>query len=226
MQTWLRLKLELLPCISQEADKVGSDYQGLIERFRKGDKQVIQDILLLQASIRSRIDEFDKFYEVHFADPRIAYFERTKMKLRKLLYIPVETPEQEQSPETDFKEVDPKAKEYEYEENKDNYAPQVDLVSREQPRPKASPYRQERTSKSPVITKSPAGKSKSPAPVGRDTMSKARAPVATNARRQEEPKKKTANAPAQEDEMVFTIRMTKKEYSQYMQTMKTKPGGK
>jgi len=64
MQTWLRLKLDLLPCISQEADKAANDYNGivfleissfkilaLIERFRRGDKEVIQDILLLQASV-------------------------------------------------------------------------------------------------------------------------------------------------------------------------------
>lgn len=64
MQTWLRLKPELLPCIAQEADKVTRDYLSiyitlifkvnvldLVDQFRNGDSQAIQEILLLQASV-------------------------------------------------------------------------------------------------------------------------------------------------------------------------------
>lgn len=35
--------------------------------------------------IRNRIDELDRFYEKNYADFRIAYFEKLKLRLRRLL---------------------------------------------------------------------------------------------------------------------------------------------
>jgi len=35
--------------------------------------------------IRTRIEEFEKFYDKFYADYRIGYFEKLKLRLRKLL---------------------------------------------------------------------------------------------------------------------------------------------
>lgn len=39
----------------------------------------------ISIQIRVRIEEFEKFYELYYADYRIGYFEKLKLKLRKLL---------------------------------------------------------------------------------------------------------------------------------------------
>jgi len=224
MQTWLRLKLDLLPCISQEADKAANDYNSLIERFRRGDKEVIQDILLLQASIRARIDEFDRFYEQNFSDPRIAYFERTKMKLRKILYTPVEAPEQEQATQA-FHHHPQEIEQYEedphYEESKEEHhytSPSTHYQARDQ----YEPRNQTRTGLSKpergVPAKSPAQKSKSPNPGSRNVGGAKGVGQKTVG--------STKKQSAQENDVTFTIKMTKKEYEQYLQTMKLKKAGR
>lgn len=45
----------------------------------------------MQAAIKARIEEIDAFYEKNYTDYRIAYFEKLKIKLRKLLYTSIET---------------------------------------------------------------------------------------------------------------------------------------
>lgn len=35
--------------------------------------------------VRGRIDEFDRFYDRNYADYRIGYFEKMKLRLRKLI---------------------------------------------------------------------------------------------------------------------------------------------
>lgn len=99
---WLNLKLDLLPCIAQEVEKITKDYLrmsshinklGLSEEVRKGDNHSYQELVALQANvfqllypkIRARIEEFDRFYDRNYADYRIGYFEKMKLRMRKLL---------------------------------------------------------------------------------------------------------------------------------------------
>lgn len=80
---WLKLKLHLIPSISQEVDTVCRNYDQLLIEAGKKDK--LKELLLLQASIRGRIQEFDELYEKHYDDPLIPHFEKQKLRLRKLL---------------------------------------------------------------------------------------------------------------------------------------------
>jgi len=96
MHVWLRLKPELLPCVSQETDKFIQEYHTLLEKHRGGDQDLSEEIMNHQALIKSRIADFDKFYELNYSCPTIGYFEKLKMKLRKLLFIAVQEPQQEQ----------------------------------------------------------------------------------------------------------------------------------
>eukprot|EP01017_Pseudomicrothorax_dubius_P036457 TRINITY_DN5221_c0_g1_i1.p1 TRINITY_DN5221_c0_g1~~TRINITY_DN5221_c0_g1_i1.p1 ORF type:complete len:215 (+),score=34.77 TRINITY_DN5221_c0_g1_i1:36-680(+) len=91
MAYWMRLKLHLLPCISQEVDAVIREYLGLVEQLKGGQKDAYDKLLILQLSIKARIDEFDQFFEENFTDYRIAYFEKQKLRLRKLLNTQIES---------------------------------------------------------------------------------------------------------------------------------------
>ncbi|KAL4492405.1 hypothetical protein ABPG72_005540 [Tetrahymena utriculariae] len=82
---WLRLKLDLLPCIAQEVDRISLDYMDSVEKVRAGDRLEYKNLVLKQANIRTRIEEFEKFYDKFYADYRIGYFEKLKLRLRKLL---------------------------------------------------------------------------------------------------------------------------------------------
>jgi hypothetical protein len=80
---WLKLKLHLIPSISQEVDTVCKTYEHLLSESSK--KEKLKELLILQASIRGRIQEFDELYEKHYDDPLIVHFEKQKLRLRKLL---------------------------------------------------------------------------------------------------------------------------------------------
>jgi len=82
---WLRLKLSLLPCISEEVNRVSELYQMLLEEAQTGDKNLVKELNLLQASIRGRIQELEEFYEHNFEDHRVGFFEKQRLRLRKLL---------------------------------------------------------------------------------------------------------------------------------------------
>ena len=74
------------PCISQEVSKVIELYSLLEIEARGGDRQKTKELAMLQASIRGRIEEFEQFYEQNALDDRIQFFEKQKLRLRKLLH--------------------------------------------------------------------------------------------------------------------------------------------
>jgi hypothetical protein len=57
----------------------------IIQEVLNGDSSKLKELALLQASIRGRIEEFDLFFEENADDPRIVYFEKQRLLLRKLL---------------------------------------------------------------------------------------------------------------------------------------------
>lgn len=80
---WLKLKLHLIPSISQEVDTVCKTYEQLL--LESSNKEKLKELLLLQASIRGRIQEFDELYEKNYENPLIVHFEKQKLRLRKLI---------------------------------------------------------------------------------------------------------------------------------------------
>ena len=52
---------------------------------RDGDPKCKRDLEFLNVSIRARIEDFDNFYDHHFEDYRIPFFEKQKFRLRRLL---------------------------------------------------------------------------------------------------------------------------------------------
>ncbi|EGR33724.1 hypothetical protein IMG5_042480 [Ichthyophthirius multifiliis] len=88
---WLRLKLDLLPCIAQEIDRFCNLYFEKAKKVEQGDEEAYKNIIQLQKDALKRIDDIDAFYEKNYSDYRIGYFEKLKIKLRKLLspFIPL-----------------------------------------------------------------------------------------------------------------------------------------
>ena len=80
---WLRLKLHMIPSIAQEVDAVSIKYEKLL--VEASNKEKFKELLLLQASIRGRIQEFEDLFEKNYENPLIVHFEKQKLRLRKLL---------------------------------------------------------------------------------------------------------------------------------------------
>lgn len=80
---WLRLKLHMIPSIAQEVDSVYELYDKLLSE--SSNKVKLKELLLLQASIRGRIQEFEDLFEKNYENPLIIHFEKQKLRLRKLL---------------------------------------------------------------------------------------------------------------------------------------------
>jgi hypothetical protein len=89
---WLKLKLHLIPSIAQEVDTVCKKYEQLLSE--SNNKEKLKELLLLQASIRGRIQEFDELYEKNYEDPLIVHFEKQKLRLRKLIQTEPQKPVQ------------------------------------------------------------------------------------------------------------------------------------
>lgn len=80
---WLKLKLHMIPSISQEVDYVTQLYESLLNE--SSNKEKLKELLLLQVSIRGRIQEFEDLFEKNYENPLIVHFEKQKLRLRKLL---------------------------------------------------------------------------------------------------------------------------------------------
>lgn len=89
---WLRLKLNLIPCISEEVSRASELYQMLLQECVTGDKTKLKELALLQASIRGRIQEFEDFFEENTEHPYTQFFEKQRLRLRKLLQIEIPKP--------------------------------------------------------------------------------------------------------------------------------------
>lgn len=89
---WINLKPHLLPVIIQEVDSVVKKHRSrcrfnlaLLLSARDGDPKANRDLEFLNVSIRARIEDFDNFYDHHFQDFRMPFFEKQKFRLRRLL---------------------------------------------------------------------------------------------------------------------------------------------
>lgn len=83
----------MIPCIAEEVTRVSELYALLLAEAATGDRIKLKELTLLQASIRGRIQEFEEFYDQHATDPNIGFFEKQRLRLRKLLMMEIEKPE-------------------------------------------------------------------------------------------------------------------------------------
>ena len=90
---WLRLRLHMIPCIAEEVTRVSELYALILAEAVTGDRTKLKDLTLLQASIRGRIQEFEEFYDQNATDQHISFFEKQRIRLRKLLMVENEKPE-------------------------------------------------------------------------------------------------------------------------------------
>jgi len=82
---WINLKPHLLPCIVSEVDQVVNKHRSLLNSNNDGNKQAGIELEFLNVSIRARIEDFDNYYSQHFQDFRTPFFEKQKFRLRRLL---------------------------------------------------------------------------------------------------------------------------------------------
>lgn len=64
---------------------VESIHPDLLLSARDGDSKANRDLEFLNVSIRARIEDFDNFYDNHYQDFRMPFFEKQKFRLRRLL---------------------------------------------------------------------------------------------------------------------------------------------
>ncbi|CAD8159900.1 unnamed protein product [Paramecium pentaurelia] len=206
-EQWLVLRLDLLPSIAQEVEQICIHYIHLCDEVRKGNKQAYQDLIVLQARIRGRMDDFDKFYDRNYADYRIGYFEKMKLRLRKLI-----------SPHIDVNRLI-------YEETQ-NYNQQSSPIKNTTPPPvndnqlnvqKVTDF----VSISSKRVQSPSNKMNTSSNYNSTNKQKQATPIAQNnkktSKQPQQVKSSQIKSKTQQDELVFTIKMSKEEYLQYIQ---------
>ena len=82
---WINLKPHLLPCIVKETDQVVTKHRDLINKSKNGDQQAKMNLEFQNVSLRARIEDYDNYYANHFQDFRTPFFEKQKFRLRRLL---------------------------------------------------------------------------------------------------------------------------------------------
>ena len=80
---WLKLKPSLIPCVAQEVSQVSDLYELMLSEVP--DRQKLKELSILQASIKGRIQELDEFFDENPTSPYLPFFEKQRLKLRKLL---------------------------------------------------------------------------------------------------------------------------------------------
>ena len=146
--------------------------------------------------IKARIEEFDQFYDENYSDYRIAYFEKQKLRLRKVLtsYLDIEElQEQERFSQRQVKRQS--RKKASPPRRKQSKQGQSFLVFSTSYFPEAPSRQQDsrRTKPKPARRQSP----------GRQGSGR-------------KPKKKKVKKGGDDDEIVFSIKMSKEEYKQYI----------
>jgi len=82
----MRLKIYLLPLIMQEVDAVTEKFINLINVLRvNDDPESNTEFLNMRAEITKRIEQLEQFFEENIRDTRVAYIEKARIKLKKLL---------------------------------------------------------------------------------------------------------------------------------------------
>ncbi|CAK69015.1 unnamed protein product (macronuclear) [Paramecium tetraurelia] len=206
-EQWLVLRLDLLPSIAQEVEQICTHYIHLCDEVRKGNKQAYQDLIVLQARIRGRMDDFDKFYDRNYADYRIGYFEKMKLRLRKLIsphidvnrliYEETQNYNQQSSP---IKNTTPPP----VKDNQQNVQKVTEFVQAQPKRPQSPPNKMINSS-----NYNSTNKQKQATPIAQNNKKASKQP--------QQVKTSQAKAKTQQDELVFTIKMSKEEYLQYIQ---------
>ena len=92
---WMTLKIHLLPLLMKETESFIEKYINFINEIRTSDlfnkRQDNQEEIRLKiyaemrSKIKSRISNLDEFYELNIHDSKVNYFEKMKLKLKKLL---------------------------------------------------------------------------------------------------------------------------------------------
>ena len=83
---WIPIKPNLVPFLEKEIDKVIEKFFNLTKLSERGNEDALRKLELLKISIKARIEDYDASYKKHFQDNRVAFFEKQKFRLRKLLH--------------------------------------------------------------------------------------------------------------------------------------------
>ena len=89
--SWLQLKLQMLPSISNEIDTAIKQFHRLISKIdectEKGETDVfmLSEYSRLRAQMRARMEEITVFYNENLDDEKIHFFEKLRMRIKKAL---------------------------------------------------------------------------------------------------------------------------------------------
>ncbi|CAD8060753.1 unnamed protein product [Paramecium primaurelia] len=165
------------------------------------------NLIQQQKQIRGRMDDFDKFYDRNYADYRIGYFEKMKLRLRKLI-----------SPHIDVNRLI-------YEETQ-NYNQQSSPIKNTTPPPiNDNQLNVQKVTEFVSIpskrVQSPPNKMNTSSNYNSTNKQKQATPIAQNnkktSKQPQQMKSSQVKSKTQQDELVFTIKMSKEEYLQYIQ---------
>ena len=82
---WVPLKPDLLPSVITEVDRICQRHKELFVKAARGETKYRKELEFLNVTIRARIEDFDNYYNKHFQDYRLPYFEKQKYRLKRLV---------------------------------------------------------------------------------------------------------------------------------------------
>ena len=92
--SWLQLKLQMLPCISNEIQTNIKRFNTLVDQIdneshlpeSQRNAKLLQEYSRLRASMKARMEELAIFYNENLDDDKINFFEKLRLKIKKALF--------------------------------------------------------------------------------------------------------------------------------------------
>ena len=89
--SWLQLKLQMLPSISNEVRNRITEFNNLIAEVNASQDsdrwaELLQQYSRLRAQIKARMEELSIFYDENVDDEKIQFVEKLRLKLKRALF--------------------------------------------------------------------------------------------------------------------------------------------
>ena len=93
MSSWLQLKLQMLPSISNEIRNRITDFNHIVKDIDEQNDttgaqwaELLQEYSRLRAQMKARMEELSIFYDENLDDEKIIFFEKLRLKIKKTLH--------------------------------------------------------------------------------------------------------------------------------------------
>ena len=90
--SWLQLKLQMLPSISNEIKSRIREFNNLVDEIdraaerNESDNAMMQQYSRFRAQMKARMEELSIFYNENLDDEKIHFFEKLRLQIKKALF--------------------------------------------------------------------------------------------------------------------------------------------